>query len=139
MDRHGASALAVARWLAGHDRVTKVHHPAFQPASSSAPAATDEVQSAPGPASGLFSVELAEPVDIKTFCNALSLFRLGVSWGGHESLAFPAMIGLEQAGGDNALHAFEVSSRLVRLSIGLEDPGDLIQDLQNALDIARAG
>ena len=69
----------------------------------------------------------------------MSLFRLGVSWGGHESLVFPAKIGLLQAGDDNPLRAFGVSPRLVRLNIGLEAADDLIRDLENALETAGAG
>ncbi len=72
----------------------------------------------------------------RAFCNALDLFRLGVSWGGYESLIFPAMVGLQQAGAENALQAFEVSPRLVRLSIGLEGVDDLILDLEGALETA---
>ena len=124
MERHGASALTIARWLEGRPEVAAVHHPALQEGSGGAPC------------SGLFSVELAETVDIPAFCDALSLFRLGVSWGGFESLAFPAMIGLQQAGDENALKAFGVSKRLVRLSIGLESADDLTGDLEQALQKA---
>ncbi len=133
MARHRASGLAVARWLAGRAAVTKVYHPAIVEGSSGGAPSADP------PASGLFSIELAERVDIAAFCNALSLFRLGVSWGGHESLVFPAKIGLMQAGNDNALHDFGVSPRLVRLNIGLEAADDLIRDLEHALRTAGGG
>jgi cystathionine beta-lyase/cystathionine gamma-synthase len=61
------------------------------------------------------------------------MFKLGVSWGGHESLAFPAEVGLQQAGGINSMRDFGVSPRLVRLHIGLEEVEDLWADLQQAL------
>lgn len=86
--------------------------------------------------SGLFSFEVAPSVDIPVLCDRLNLFRLGVSWGGHESLVFPAQVGLVQAGPANALVAFGVSPRLVRLHVGLEEPADLIADLESALTAA---
>jgi cystathionine beta-lyase/cystathionine gamma-synthase len=86
--------------------------------------------------SSLFSIELAREVDIARFCDRLVLFRLGVSWGGYESLVFPAVAGLGQSGGPNALRDFGISDRLVRLHVGLEEPADLIADLDRALDQA---
>jgi cystathionine beta-lyase/cystathionine gamma-synthase len=125
--RHQTSALWLARQLAAHPAVAAVHHPAL---------AADHGM---GGTSGLFSIELVPAIDIPRFCNALSLFRLGVSWGGYESLAFPALIGLRQPAGANALHAFGISDRLVRLSIGLEAPGDLLRDLDQALAAGSPG
>lgn len=43
-------------------------------------------------AGGLFTVELADGLDVRAFCDALKVFRLGVSWGGFESLALPASV-----------------------------------------------
>ena len=71
---------------------------------------------------------------MRQFCNALGLFKLGVSWGGHESLAFPAAAGLVQAGAHNALAFFGVAPETIRLHIGLEDPEDLWSDLAEALE-----
>ncbi len=65
------------------------------------------------------------------------LFKLGVSWGGHESLICPAMVTLDQSGGPNHARFFGHSPRLVRLNIGLEDPQALWDDLLQAL--ANAG
>ncbi len=121
MPRHQTSALWLARQLAAHPDVAVVHHPAL--AGDHDMAGT----------SGLFSIELDPAIDIPRFCDALTLFRLGVSWGGYESLAFPAMIGLRQKAGANSLQAFGVSARLVRLSIGIESPADLLRDLDQAL------
>ena len=125
MARHQESGLAVARHLAAHPLVRAVHHPGL-------------CEDAGGLAgfSSLFSIELAERVDVARFCDALRLFRLGVSWGGHESLVFPAMVGLRQAGEANSLQAFAVGDHLVRLHVGLEAPHDLVQDLQQALNTA---
>jgi cystathionine beta-lyase/cystathionine gamma-synthase len=86
--------------------------------------------------SGLLSIELAEGVDIPRFADRLRYFRLGVSWGGFESLMVPAAITLKQAGETNSAQRFGVPPRLVRLSLGLEDAEELWADLVGALEAA---
>lgn len=83
--------------------------------------------------SGLLSVEFNESVDIARFSNALSLFKLGVSWGGFESLIMPAQVGLSQKGAQNSMQRFGVPKTLVRLNLGLEEPEDLWADIISAL------
>jgi cystathionine beta-lyase len=80
-------------------------------------------------ATGLFAIEL-QPGEKKqgvAFIDGLELFGLGYSWGGYESLAVPA----------NLRHGRSVrpwtGGPLVRLHIGLEDPADLIADLEAGL------
>jgi len=124
LKRQEAAALEVAQWLDARPEVVRVNHPALQQAQGLAGT------------SSLFSIELAPEVDITRFCDSLRLFRLGVSWGGHESLVFPAAVGLRQAGEHNSLVDFGVSPRLVRLHVGLEAPADLIADLDGALAAA---
>ncbi|PCI87447.1 MAG: hypothetical protein COB24_06195 [Hyphomicrobiales bacterium] len=82
---------------------------------------------------GLFSVELDPKIDVRTLCNHLRIFKLGVSWGGFESLIVPTKITLAQAGEKNSLQEFNVSANLLRLSIGLEDVEDLWADFASAL------
>ena len=65
--------------------------------------------------------------------DALRMFRLGVSWGGHESLAVPVAASLAQTPGVNSFSRFGVSPRAVRLHVGLEDPEGLWADLEHAL------
>ncbi|GFE51866.1 hypothetical protein So717_36190 [Roseobacter cerasinus] len=83
--------------------------------------------------SGLMSIEFDDSVDIPAFSDALRLFRLGVSWGGFESLLLPARVGLAQAGAHNSMQTFGVSPNLVRLNLGLENAEDLWADFQAAL------
>jgi cystathionine beta-lyase/cystathionine gamma-synthase len=126
MRRHQESALLIARQLAEHPQVTRVNHPLLGDA-------TPGTATLAG-ASGLFSFELdGDQAAIRRFCDALALFRLGVSWGGHESLAFPAAAGLAQKGEANPLAFFGVPPSTIRLHIGLEDPEDLWSDLAQAL------
>jgi cystathionine beta-lyase/cystathionine gamma-synthase len=131
MRRHQESALAIARRLAEHPHIKRVSHPLLgEPGPGVATLAG---------ASGLFSFELdGDQEAVRRFCDALRLFRLGVSWGGHESLAFPAAAGLAQQGAANPLAFFGVPPATIRLHIGLEDPGDLWSDLAQALARAAA-
>jgi cystathionine beta-lyase/cystathionine gamma-synthase len=121
--RHMESALMLADRLRQHQRVTKVYHPVYS--------------NHPGRAtllgfSGLFSIEVDERVDVARFSDALKLFRLGVSWGGHESLVVPVVASLAQTPGVNSFSRFGVSPRAIRLHIGLEDPEMLWSDLEQA-------
>lgn len=127
MRQHAAAAATLIPRLQGHRAVRAVRHPSCKPAPGNASLAGH---------SSLLSVHLAPGVDIPRFCNALRVFRLGVSWGGHESLLFPAGVGRVQSAGPNPLLAFDVPERLVRLYIGLEGVEDLWQDLAQALERA---
>lgn len=121
--RHMDSALLIADRLRQHARVTKVHHPVYS--------------NHPGRATlsgftGLFTFEVDERIDVARFSDALKFFRLGVSWGGHESLVVPVTASLAQTPGVNSFSRFGVSPRAIRLHVGLEDPEVLWADLENA-------
>ena len=82
-----------------------------------------------GAAAGIFSVVLdARQSQVDDFCNRLRLFRLGYSWGGHVSLVMP--YGLDEM--RNLGRGQVAAGCVVRLCIGLEDGGDLEQDLAQA-------
>jgi cystathionine beta-lyase/cystathionine gamma-synthase len=119
MREHERSALALATRLQAHPLVTRVHHPALSQPRSKGLSGT----------SGLFSIELDPAVDIPAFCDALKLFKLGVSWGGHESLICPAGVTRVQSGGPNHALRFGVPERMVRLNTGLEATDSLWADL----------
>jgi cystathionine beta-lyase/cystathionine gamma-synthase len=123
---HQESALAIARRLAERPEVVAVSHPGL----AALP---------PGlrGTSGLFSFEFAQGVDVRAFCDALRLFKLGVSWGGHESLVVPGEVVLEQKAQPNSAQAFGISARSVRLHVGLEGTEALWADLTAGLDAAR--
>lgn len=126
MERHAASALRVAEFLAAQPAVARVHCPAHP---SHPQRALFARQFRAG--SGLLSLELADTDEagVAAFVDALRLFRPGVSWGGYESLVYPAALGYA-APGASAVRRFGVSPRLVRLHVGLEAPDDLIADLE---------
>ena len=124
MRQHEATANAFVDRLAGLDAVVRVNSPG--------PNAVPGLRGR----SGLLSVEFDDRVDIPRFCDALRLFRLGVSWGGFESLCLPARVGLGQAGAHNSMRRFGVPEGLVRLSLGLEDVEALWRDLEDAVRVA---
>jgi len=127
LDRHGASGLEVATWLAGHPAVAKVLHPALPGAPGHEIWARDY-----SGAAGLFSIVLrpASREAVAAFLDALQLFGLGYSWGGFESLA---LNGDPQLGSRN--HEPARGGPIIRLNIGLEAPQDLIADLDQALAV----
>ena len=125
MERHQVAALHVALWLEKHAKVTRVLHPALESDPNHAIWKRDFTGS-----SGLFSIVL-EPLPtakVHAFLDALNLFGLGFSYGGFESLAIHCDPQLKRT-----THKPELSGPLIRLSIGLEDPEDLIDDLEQAL------
>ena len=126
MARHQSTANLFVDRLAGLAQVRRIH----SPGPNAVPGLTGR--------SGLMSVEFDDTVDIPRFCDALRHFRLGVSWGGFESLLLPARVGLAQAGEQNSMQKFGVSPTLVRLSLGLEDPEDLWADFTQALSTSVA-
>jgi cystathionine beta-lyase len=126
LERHGASGLIVAHWLAGQPEVVQVLHPALPASPDHALWARDYAG-----ACGLFSFLLrpASETAVDALLDQLELFGLGFSWGGFESLAISAGDQLDKRRFDPAL-----AGPLVRLHIGLEDPADLIADLRDGLD-----
>lgn len=123
--RHQASALEVARWLQGHKAVRRVLHPALESDPGHALWKRDYRG-----ATGLFAFELAgggRPEVVRVI-DALESFELGYSWGGFQSLAVP----INPGRADRVVRKW-TGGPLVRLSIGLEDPADLIADLERAL------
>ncbi len=132
MRKHEESGLEVARWLEKQGGVVRVLHPGL-PSHSRHEIARRQMQGS----SGLFSFQIRG--DARRFVNALKLFSIGVSWGGHESLALPAVSmfppdpepeGGRELGKRPPRLRSDIPPGLIRLSIGLEDPKDLIADLQ---------
>lgn len=121
MERHGRSAALIADRLANHPLIGKVN---FAKAGS-----TPTLHGS----SGLLSFEMNDKGDVRRFCNAFEIVRLGVSWGGFETILFPTKAGLQQKSARNSLDEFGVSENLMRLSVGLENVEDLWADISQAL------
>jgi cystathionine beta-lyase len=121
--QHHQSALKIAQWFAEGPEISKVLYPALP----GAPGHHIWKRDFTG-ACGLFSIVL-RPVPehaVLAFLNALSVFGIGVSWGGFESLVIP----LFEVAPYRTATKFEPGGPMLRFHIGLEDVGDLIADLE---------
>ena len=126
MKRICESTRKVVDALASHPKIERILFP-FHPSFPQLALAKKQMNDA----GGLFSIVLrAKTVDdVEKFCNSLKRFLLAVSWGGHESLVIPSVIGFPAKDFDPA----NVNHRLIRFYVGLEDPDYLIEDLKKAL------
>jgi cystathionine gamma-synthase len=126
MDRHCANAALVAEMLTGHPAVSEVFYPGL-PEHPGHKVAKAQMRDFGGMVS--FRVAAGEEAAVEV-CGRTRLFTLGESLGGVESLIeHPARMTHASTSGS----PLEVPGDLVRLSVGLEDPGDLIADLNQAL------
>lgn len=130
---HEAAGLEMAHWLDGRPEVDSVLHPALPGSPDNALWQRDFSGS-----NGLFGVIL-KPVPeggLERFFNALSLFSLGFSWGGFESLVIPCDQQLERMKGS---WTETRAGPLLRFHIGLEATRDLKADLEAAFKAIVAG
>ena len=138
-ERHSANALAIARFLAAREDVAWLRYPGLTDGPFAHPQATLAAsQMASG--GGMVSFVPAAGRDGRSardravaICEATRLFTLAESLGGVESLIeVPAVMTHASV----ASSPLEVPDALIRLSIGIEDAGDLVADLRAALDAA---
>ena len=122
LGRHQESALKVARWFEQRPEVLSVLHPALP----SHPGHAIWQRDFSG-ASGLFSIVLkpASEKAVHAFCDALTLFGMGFSWGGYESLVI-----LFDCTAYRTATQFNPGGPTLRFHVGLEDVGDLVADLE---------
>ncbi|GAA2509934.1 MULTISPECIES: cystathionine gamma-synthase [Streptomyces] len=126
MDRHSENAGKVADMLTRHARVTRVLYPGL-PDHPGHEVAAKQMRSFGGMVS--FRVEGGEEAAVEV-CNRAKVFTLGESLGGVESLIeHPGRMTHASVAGS----ALEVPADLVRLSVGIENVDDLLEDLQQAL------
>jgi len=129
LERHMKNTLEVIAWLQTRPEIGAIHYPALE----SDPGHAIWKRDFSG-ACGLFAFDFKPgTTDARraAFLDALTLFGLGYSWGGFESLAIPVKLK-----GIRTATAPDPETCSVRLHIGLEDPEDLIRDLGQALGIA---
>lgn len=128
-EEQARSALKVAQWLQARPEVSRVLYPALPGSVGHALWRRDFTGAA-----SLFGVEMAGGSEAAAlaFLDALTLFGLGYSWGGFESL-----ITLETHQILWRKAPPTLAGPLLRLHIGLEDPADLIADLEQALSVWR--
>ena len=124
MNRQMENALKVATWIKSRPQVKRVLYPALEGDPGHALWKRDF-----SGAASLFSFVLqpAPQESITAFINALKIFGIGSSWGGFESLAIAAHKEIQRT---RTAKAWNRDEPVIRLHIGLEDPDDLIADLE---------
>ena len=130
MQRQMQSALTIASWLAAQPEVWQVLHPALPGAPGHAIWKRDY-----SGACSLFGVVFQPeftPEATHALVEALTLFGIGASWGGYESLALPTTGFIVRSAGSGAF-----GGPMVRFHIGLEEPEDLIADLEAGFAVMR--
>ncbi len=125
-EAHDAGARAVANWLKYRDEIAHVLHPAFDECPGHAIWKRDFTGAA-GLFSVIFNARYSE-VQTDAVIDALQLFKIGYSWGGANSLCVPYRM-------QTMRKDWTQAGQLIRLNIGLEDPQDLIADLEQALRV----
>jgi cystathionine beta-lyase/cystathionine gamma-synthase len=134
MRRHVESAGAIAAWLAAHPRVSMVRYPGLASHEGHAIAARQMKG-----AGGMISFELAGSLaEASAFLRALRIFACAESLGGVESLAEHPALMTHASLPAEARRALGIGDGLIRLSVGLEDPGDLVADLERGFAAAKS-
>ena len=129
MEEHNRSALAIATWLQAHPKVSSVLHPGLASHPQHELAKTQ--MSGYG---GTFSFCVrGGRADVFCFLNAVRLFTLAESLGGVESLIEHPRTMTHQSVPPDALDRMGIGDDVIRISVGIEDLGDLIDDLDQAL------
>ena len=123
IERVSQTTQKVVDFLSNHPGIAKIHYP-HHPSHPQFEMAKRDIKIP----MGLFSIELAteDPEKITRFCESLRHFLMAVSWGGYESLIWPALAYYDIRKGSLPVN-------LIRVSIGLESADDLIADLDQGL------
>jgi cystathionine beta-lyase len=126
--QHEKSALEIARWLESLPIIDQVIHPAL-PSHPEHHLWLRDFTGSSGLFAFVFKEEYAQE-KLAAFVNSLQLFGMGYSWGGFKSLI--------TAGKYNRTQESKYAGKtVVRLNIGLEEPEDLIKDLESGFDLLK--
>lgn len=132
MDRHDENANYIAESLKGNNLVDKIYYPGFLNHPD------HEIQKSQARGYGaIISFVLKDELDINKFFKGLKLITLGESLGGVESLICHPATMTHAAIPYEIRQEIGIEDGLIRLSVGLENKEDLIEDLKNALEFAR--
>ena len=128
MDRHNENSKAIAEYLKNRDEVEKVYYPGFK----EHPGHEIQTKQAKG-YGGVISFVLNDKVDYKKFLSSLKLITFGESLGGVESLICHPASMTHAAIPYDIRQEVGIVDNLIRLSVGIENYEDLLQDLTQAL------
>lgn len=128
MDRHVANAIKIAEWLETSGYVEKVYYPGLK----SDPGYETQKKQADGPGA-MISFTLKKKYSYRKFFKKLELVTLAESLGGVESLVCHPATMTHAAIPREIREAVGITDELIRLSVGIEDVDDIIQDLESAI------
>lgn len=128
MKAHNENAVAISDMLSNDSRVGKV----FYPGLKSHPQYETAVSQMRG-FGGIISIELGSYDAAVKFCNGLKIFQIAESLGGVESLVCHPVSMTHGSVPKQLREEFGLTDGLVRLSVGIEDVEDLMDDIKNAL------
>jgi len=129
--QHSKSALEIAKFLESHPRVKTVNYPGL-PSNSNYPLAQKYFRDKM--ASGLLSFEVATRDEAQKIANSTKIFKIVTNIGDSKSIITHPASTTHQQLSKEELEASGVPEGLIRLSVGLEDTNDLIEDLKRALE-----
>lgn len=127
LSRISETTKKVLDFFKGHEKVEEIVFP-FDKDFPQYDLAKKQMQGAGGLFSFLLKVNSVH--EIENFCDALQHILMAVSWGGYESLIMPACVSLQPGDFDSEIK----EHRRIRMYVGLEDPGFIIEDLQRGFD-----
>lgn len=130
LDRECANALAVAQMLEADERVAAVYYPGLK--SHPQHAISTELFRAYG---SLFSFELKDGIDCFDYLNRLQLGVSASNLGDTRTLVIPVAHTIFYEMGAERRASMGIAESLIRVSIGIEDTADLVEDFRQALDV----
>jgi methionine-gamma-lyase len=131
MERAAVNAAKVAQFLSEHPNVARVHYPPLLPVDFPA---RQLMERQSGSAGSTFSFEVrGGQAEAFAFLNRLEVFKLAVSLGGTESLICHPATTVHSGLTQEARCAIGITPALIRVSVGIEHPDDLIADIARAL------
>jgi O-acetylhomoserine (thiol)-lyase len=132
VQQHSNSALKIAKFLEAHPKVLKVNYPGLDSSKSNKFA---KKYLKDGMASGLLSFEVKTKEQAQKIAENSKIFSLVVNIGDSKSIITHPASTTHQQLSQEELEAAGVPAGLIRLSVGLEDSSDLIEDLENTLSL----
>ncbi|XP_061739951.1 cystathionine gamma-lyase-like [Nerophis ophidion] len=132
MERHFKNAMAAARFLEADSRVERVIYPGL-PSHPQYEVVKRQCTGCPGMITFYIKGDLKHA---ETFLSGLKMFAVAESLGGYESLAEHPAIMTHASVPEKERTILGISDTLIRLSVGLEDEADIIEDLDQALNAA---
>ncbi len=128
MKCHNENALAICEILSKDKKIKKIYYPGLESHPQHELAKSQMTGSG-----GIISIELGSYENAVSFCNALEIFQIAESLGGVESLVCHPVSMTHGSVPKELREKFGLTDGLVRLSVGIEDKDDLIEDINKAL------